>query len=154
MPVAKTVMSYLQSRQIPYTVVPHRRTVSTRETAQAAHVSPERMAKAVVFWDRHGYLMAVLPGDRHVGVEMLSSKLGRNLALADESRIAPVFEDCDLGAIPPIGPAYGMETIVDDGLVGLPEVYFEAGDHEDLICVDGEQFLQMLKQAGHGQFSH
>ncbi len=154
MPVAQTVLNYLQSRQIPYTVLPHRRTLSSRDTADAAHVSGERLAKAVIFWDREGYLMAVVPGDRHVGVETLSGKLGRDLALADESRIAPVFRDCDLGAIPPIGPAYGMETIVDDGLVGLPEIYFEAGDHEDLIRMDGEQFLRMLNQARHGQFSH
>ena len=154
MPVARTVLSYLQSRQIPYTVVPHRRTLSSRETAQAAHVSAEHLAKAVIFYDPQGYLMAVVPGDRHVGVESLSDKLGRQLALADESRIAPVFKDCEVGAIPPLGPAYGMDTIVDDSLVGLPEVYFEAGDHEELIRVNGEQFLQMLTQARHGQFSH
>lgn len=154
MPVAKTVMTYLQSHQIPYAVVPHRRTLSSRETAAAAHVSAECLAKAVVFWDHQGYLMAVVPSDRHVGVDSLSNKLGRQLALADESRIAPVFKDCDLGAIPPLGPAYGMETIVDDSLVGLAEVYFEAGDHEELIRVDGEQFLRILNQARHGRFSH
>lgn len=154
MPAAQTVVNYLQTHQIPYTILPHRRTVSSRETAEAAHVSVEQMAKAVIFWDPVGYLMAVVPGDRHVGVDTLSSKVGRKLMLADESRIAPVFGDCDLGAIPPIGPAYGMETIVDDSLVGLPDIYFEAGDHEDLIRVDGEQFLRMLNPAQHGQFSH
>ena len=154
MSAAKTVVSYLQSHRIPYAVVPHRHTLSSRETADAAHVAAECLAKAVVFWDRQGYLMAVVPGDRHVGVDRLSDKLGRQLALADESWIASVFKDCELGAIPPLGPAYGMETIVDDSLVGLAEVYFEAGDHEELICVDGEQFLRVLDQARHGQFSH
>jgi len=154
MPAAQTVVNYLQTRQIPYTVLPHRRTMSSRETVEAAHVSADQLAKAVILWDREGYLMAVVPGDRHVGVETLSSKLGRKLMLADESRIAPVFTDCDPGAIPPIGPAYGMETIVDDSLVGLPEIYFEAGDHEDLIRVDGEQFLRMLNPAHHARFCH
>jgi Ala-tRNA(Pro) deacylase len=154
MPAAQTVVNYLQTHQIPYTILPHRRTVSSRETAEAAHVSVEQLAKAVIFWDPAGYLMAVVPGDRHVGVDTLSGRVGRKLMLADESRIAPVFRDCDPGAIPPLGPAYGMETIIDDSLVGLPEIYFEAGDHEDLIRVDGEQFLRMLNPAQHGQFSH
>jgi Ala-tRNA(Pro) deacylase len=154
MPAAQTVVNYLQTRQIPYTILPHRHTTSSRETAEAAHVSVEQLAKAVIFWDRVGYLMAVVPGDRHVGVETLSSRLGRQLMLADEARIAPVFNDCEPGAIPPVGPAYGMETIVDDGLVGLPDIYFEAGDHEDLIRVDGEQFLRMLNPAQHGRFCH
>jgi Ala-tRNA(Pro) deacylase len=78
----------------------------------------------------------------------------RKLALAGEDRIMRVFKDCAAGAIPPLGPAYGMKTILDDGLVALPEVYFEGGDHEELVRVDGEQFVRLLKDAPHGQFSH
>lgn len=154
MAIASTVKDYLEKSGIPYSVVPHPHTWSSRETADAAHVPAERLAKAVVLIDSVGYLMVVIPANRHVRVETLSKKLGRDLALAAEFRVAPVFKGCDLGAIPPLGPAYGMETILDDSLVGLPEVYFEAGDHEELIRVDGEQFVRLLKEAQHGQFSH
>jgi Ala-tRNA(Pro) deacylase len=47
-----------------------------------------------------------------------------------------------------------METILDDRLVGQPQIYFEAGDHEQLIRVSGEQFVSLLKEARHGRFSH
>lgn len=154
MPIAKTVTDYLQKHRVPYSVVPHVRTYSSKDSAQRAHVRPERLAKAVVLIGRGGYVMVVVPGDRHVEVHALSHKLGRELALVPETSLAPLFKDCAPGAIPPIGPAYGMETIVDDSLVGQPEVYFEAGDHEELIRVDGEQFLRLLSEARHGQFSH
>lgn len=154
MAMAKTVESYLQQCRIPYTVMHHAPTHSSRETAQAAHVPAERLAKAVVLLDHGQYVMAVIPASRHLGVETLSQKLGRPLTLAAENRLAPVFKDCDLGAIPPLGPAYGMETIVDDELVDQPEIYFEAGDHEDLIRVDGKEFLALLKEAQYGQLSH
>ena len=108
MAIANTILSYLNEREIPYSVVPHPRTLSTRQTADAAHIPPERVAKAVVLADRRGYLMAVIPGDRHVSIGTLSQRLGRNLALALENRIAPGFKDCDPGAIPPIGPADWM----------------------------------------------
>jgi Ala-tRNA(Pro) deacylase len=154
MTIAGTVLTSLQSRGIPYDVVAHPRTYSSKTSAEAAHIPPDRLAKAVVLMDQGGYVMVVIPSNRHVEIATLSRKLGRNLTLADESRIAPVFKDCHLGAIPPIGPAYGMETIVDDGLVGQPEIYFEAGDHEELIRVSGKQFLSLLKEARHGQFCH
>ena len=154
MAIANTILSYLNEREIPYSVVPHPRTLSTRQTADAAHIPPERVAKAVVLADRRGYLMAVIPGDRPVSIENLAPRLGGQLALALENRIAPVFKDCDLGAIPPIGPAYGMETVLDDSLVGQPEIYFEAGDHEELIRIDGDRFVSLLREARHGQFSH
>lgn len=154
MTIAKTVADFLRKNHVSYSVVHHPRTHSTTETANAAHVPADRLAKAVVLMDGRGYLMGVIPGNRHVSIDTLSRKLGRHFVLAAEPWLAPIFKDCDLGAIPPIGPAYGVETILDDSLVGQPEVYFEAGDHQDLVRVDGERFLSLLKEARHGQFSH
>jgi Ala-tRNA(Pro) deacylase len=154
MTIARTVVEHLQRNQVTYDVIPHPHTGCSKETANAAHVPPERIAKAVVLGDDGGFLMAVVPGNRYVEVKRLSKKLGRDLHLIPEERLAPVFRDCAPGAIPPLGPVYGMETILDDGLVGLPEVYFEAGDHEELVRVDGEQFVRLLKEARHGSISH
>jgi Ala-tRNA(Pro) deacylase len=154
MAIAQTVSGFLQFHQVPYRLIMHPYSQTSREAADSAHVPPERVAKAVVLADRRGYLMVVLPSNRHVSLEALSRKLGRELTLAAESRILPVFRDCATGAIPPLGPAYGMETIVDDSLVGQPEVYFESGDHRGLISVGGEEFLELLGEARHGQFTH
>ncbi len=154
MSVAKTVIDRLQQDRVSYDIIAHPRTACTRETARSVSVPPERVAKAVVLHDGRGYVMAVIPASKYVSVKTLSKKLKRRLALAREDYLSLVFKDCARGAIPPLGPAYGIETIVDDSLVGQPEVYFEAGDHEELIRVSGEQFLSLLRQARHGQFTH
>jgi Ala-tRNA(Pro) deacylase len=154
MTIAQTVSSLLQLRHVSYRVITHPYSDSTRKSAQTAHVPPEQVAKAVILNDRRGFLMAVVPGDRHVSFDDLWKKLGRQLSLTPETRIAPVFRDCESGAIPPLGPAYGMETIVDDSLVGQPEIYFESGDHRGLIRVGGEEFLALLREAMHGRFAH
>lgn len=155
MSIAKTVVDCLQQHRISYDVVAHPRTTNTRSTVSCTRIPAERLAKAVILTDGNGgYVMAVVPGSRHVSVRTLSKKLKRPLALVKEDGLAPVFTDCERGAIPPLGPAYGMETIIDDSLVGQPEIYFEAGDHQELIRVNGEQFLSLLRQARHGQFTH
>ncbi len=154
MTVARTIIDFLQIRRAHYAIVPHVHTETSRETADTVRVSADLLAKAVILVDDRGYLMAVVPSNRHVSTTRLSELLGRHFELVAESRIAPVFRDCDPGAIPPLGPAYGMDTIVDDSLVGQPVIYFEAGDHEQVIKVDGEMFLSLLKEARHGQFTH
>lgn len=154
MAIAKTVLDYLQKSRVPYAVVTHAHSRNSNQTADAAQVPMDKLAKAVVLADEKGYIMMVLPGNRHVSVETLSAKLGRKLTLVPETRIAPVFRDCEAGAIPPLGPAYGMETVLDDNLVGKSEIYFEAGDHEELIRIEGSQFVTLLKGARHGVFSH
>ncbi len=154
MAIADTVRLFLEQSGVQYSVIPHPYTQSSRESAEVTHIPQGQLAKAVVLIDDLGYVMAVIPSNRHLRMETLARKMRRKLSLAGEDRIMTVFKDCAAGAIPPLGPAYGMKTILDDGLVGLPEIYFEGGDHEDLIRVDGEQFVRLLKEAQHGQFSH
>ena len=63
------------------------------------------------------------------------------------------FRDCAVGAVPPLGAAYNIPTVVEDSLLSAPEVWFEAGDHEDLVHVRGAAFLSLLAGARHGSFA-
>src|SRR3990172_5288886 len=150
MTIAKTVEHYLQQHGTSSTVVHHPPSMSSKQTAAAAHVPPDQIAKAVVLADDRGFLMAVIPGDRHVELHRLSDKLRRQFVLVSEQRTATIFKDCDLGAIPPLGLAYGMPTVVDDSLVGRDRVFFVGGNHDELIRVDGDAFVRLLGEAQHG----
>lgn len=154
MAIAKTIEEYLRQNAVAYTVVDHLRSMTTQHTATVAHMPADQIAKAVILSDEDGYLMAVIPGDRHVEVKSISKKLGRRLHLADEMRMTSMFKDCQPGAIPPIGPAYNMETIVDESLVGRQKLCFVAGDHDRLLCVDGDDFVRLLEPADYGRISH
>lgn len=154
MSVAKTVEAFLQEHGVRYTVLEHPRSLSSKETSSVTHLPPDDIAKAVILGDEKGYLMAVIPADHHVDMHTLCGKLRRRLDLVAESRLPPVFKDCDLGAIPPIGPAYHLETIVDASLVGRKQIWFVAGDHYRLFGVDGEDFVRMLRNARFSRFSH
>jgi Ala-tRNA(Pro) deacylase len=152
MSIANTVKTYLQAHNIPYTVMSHRHTASSKETVDAAHVPAGQLAKAVILGDREGYLMAVLPSNRRIDVQILSATLGRDLVVVPEHRMGALFKDCEFGAVPPLGLAYGMSTVVDDCLSEQPEIYFEAGDHEEVIHVDGARFREVLQGAARAQF--
>ena len=154
MAVAKTVRDYLHDQAIPYALLPHPRTPSAHDTLATVPIPAERLAKAVVLADDNGCVMAVVPASRFVNVKTLGRKLKRDLRLVEEYRLRDLFCDCELGAIPPLGPAYGLPTVVDEHLVGQPEVYFEAGDHEELIRVSGEAFIMLLRQARYSAFTH
>jgi Ala-tRNA(Pro) deacylase len=152
MTIANSVMDYLNKSRITYSVIAHSPSASSKQTVSKAHISPEKLAKAVILKDARGYVMAVVPADKYVSLDAVSRRLGRPVAIAPESGFPQIFKDCEFGAIPPIGPAYGMETLLDDSLAGQTDIYFEAGDHEELIHMNGESFLLLLKRAQHGRF--
>jgi Ala-tRNA(Pro) deacylase len=154
MSIAATLERYLVENNIDYDLVLHARTASSQETAAAAHVAQDHIAKAVVIGDTEGYLVAVVPADNWLKLDTVRGELNRDLHLATEEEIAVLFEDCAVGAVPPIGAPYGFETLLDESLASLADVYFEAGDHEQLVRVRGEQFLALLAGARRGYFSH
>jgi Ala-tRNA(Pro) deacylase len=49
--------------------------------------------------------------------------------------------------------AYGMQTYVDDSLMKHPDVYFEAGDHQELVHMSMDQFSTLMSDAESGHFS-
>ena len=127
---------------------------ASMETAAAAHISGENMAKAVVLKDDKGYLVAVIPATYKLVTGELYDMLGRRLEMAGEDELPGLFGDCDLGAGPPVADGYGIETGCDEGLAKLENVYFEGGDHTSLVRVSGEDFMKLMGDARRGVFSH
>ena len=155
MSIAITVSDFLAEHDVEYDVLLHAHTTSSGETAESSHVPGARLAKSVLLEDDQGYLMVVLPASRQVDLGELHRVLNRNLGLAMENELGHLFSDCEVGALPAIGPAYGVETIVDDSIAEQPEVYFEAGDHEQLIHVSAEVFQTLMGEGiRRGHFSH
>jgi Ala-tRNA(Pro) deacylase len=156
MTIAPTVQRYLVGQGIDYAVLSHPITGSSAETAQSAHISGDCIAKTVVLRDGDvgdGYVLVVVPASHRLDLGLVQGALGRSVALASEQEIGQLFPDCDLGAIPPLGQAYGVDVVLDDSLAGLDEVCFEGGDHRTLVRVGGEQFREMMSGARHGRFS-
>ena len=154
MAMAPTLEKYLIDQGVAYELVTHPRTPSSTRTAQAAHVSGECVAKTVVLHDKEGYVLAVVPATHRVELEALQGLLDRRLNLATEEEIAGLFSDCDVGAVPPVGAAYGLEVVLDESLGGLPEICFEAGDHTSLVQVSAGDFETLMGAARRGRFSH
>ncbi len=153
MAIATTLENFLKAHHVAYDVVTHPRTMTSMQTAAQAHVPGNRLIKSVVVEDDQGYLMVALPSTHRLELGRLHHQLQRQLGLATEGELAGLFKDCELGAIPPVGAAYGIETLVDDSLLQGGDVYFEAGDHEELIHVSGEQFRNLFADAKHGRYS-
>jgi Ala-tRNA(Pro) deacylase len=153
MAIAKTVKWFLDSHQFSYEILQHRHTSSSAETADAAFIWGDQLAKSVLLEDEKGYVIAVLPASHRVDLKRLRRQMHRKLELATEAELGEIFSDCELGAIPPLGSAYGIPVVYDDHLMKLGSVYFEAGDHEGLIYMSGAEFMRMLEGAPHGRFA-
>lgn len=153
MSIPPRLATWLRERVAGYEVCDHPHTDTSAQTARCAHVPPQQLAKSVILEDETGCVMAVLPADQRVHIGQLARVLGRHgLRLSEEERVKVLFADCAPGAVPALGMAWGLETVVDPALAEVPEVYIEAGDHEQLIKLPRATFAALMHGARQARF--
>lgn len=152
MSISATVRNYLETSNAAYQLVSHPRTYTSTETAEAAHVPGDFLVKSVVVRGNGDYALVLLPSTHRIDLGALHERLGHLFGLADEPDIRRIFSDCETGSVPPFGQMYGLEVLVDDSLLERDEIYFEGGDHEELVQVSGDDFGRLIGAATHGSF--
>jgi Ala-tRNA(Pro) deacylase len=148
-----TLCDYLESLGICYDLVHHDRTDCSVETAKVAHIPADNLAKSVVVEDDRECLVCVIPASRYVAFSALDKLLDGNYYLATEEELADLFGDCERGAVPAAAQAFGIKVLVDERLLDCEDIYFEAGDHSELVHLKGDEFESLMTLAGHGRFS-
>jgi len=150
MAIASTLQQYLEDQDIAYEVITHQPTKTSSRAAQASHISGTCLAKGVVLSREGGFTLAVVPATCNVQMDAVADFIEGPVSIASEDEIGELFPDCNKGAIPPLGEAYGLDVIVDESLERRSDIYFEAGDHESLIHLTGSQFHNLHEDIPHG----
>jgi Ala-tRNA(Pro) deacylase len=153
MAIATTLKSYLEDHHVKYDMVNHVHSSTALESAHSAHVPSHQVAKAVVLEDANGYIVSVMPSHNRLDLKWVNESLGRKLELANEDELPDLFHDCDLGAVPALSNAYGLDVIWDEQLTNASEIYIEAGDHENLIHMHGDEFCKLMEYLPHSIIS-
>ncbi|MBN7796746.1 aminoacyl-tRNA deacylase [Parahaliea mediterranea] len=144
MSLSPAIEHYLNTQHVPFELLEHSRSSTSLQSAHLAHVTPAQLAKAVVVRRRDQLLMCVLPASHQLMLEWLNNDYGGHYQLVSEQELAELFPDCDTGAIPPLGQAYGMKVVWDNSLRHTEHVYLEAGDHRHLVHLHKDDFMYLM----------
>jgi Ala-tRNA(Pro) deacylase len=144
---ADRVRELLARAGVRYDTITHGEACTAQEAAASSHVPGREVAKTVLLRDAAGaYLLAVLPAPCRVDVARLALAAGRGpLSLADERELDLVFPDCEHGALPPFGEAYGLDMYVDTCLPRAREVFFAAGSRHQLLGMSYGEYARVAR---------
>ena len=145
MNIPERLIRILEEGGVAYRRMPHTEAFTAQEHAEAEHVKGRKHAKVVIVKGGEELMMAVLPSDRLLDLEKFEAETGKAAELASEDEFRSRFPDCELGAIPPFGGLYGMETYVDANLADEGSIVFEAGTRTDAIRIPYRDFGRLEK---------
>jgi Ala-tRNA(Pro) deacylase len=159
--VGITKISSLQTRRKPnYALCPfffeifalpqfaltsHPQAFTACEVAAAEHLPAREVAKTVVVFGDGAYHMIVIPASRLVDFHEVRGGLGfSQVRMAAEMELAELFQDCELGAMPPLGPLYNLPVYLDATLASQDTIAFNAGTHREVIHMRTAEFRRLV----------
>ncbi len=134
----------LDRERIAYTLDEHAEASTAIALAVAEHVPGHQVIKPVVVEADGVMVMCALPADRRVDMSALRSILGaRHLRLVTEDELPALCPDCELGAEPPVGRLFGMDTLLDESVLDEDQVIFQAGTHHTAVRMSRDEFQRL-----------
>lgn len=151
--IAPSIEEFLSCHAISYDILSHVPTQSLDQAASRLKISPCEFARAVVLQDDGASCMAVLPLSYILDFSALHEITHHKFKPASVQTLGRLFPDCEPGAIPPLGMAYGLETIVDNSLYQAEHIVFEAGRHNSLVRITRDGFFALTRLARHANIA-
>ena len=128
------ISEYLKDRGVHFSMHEHAPAYTAQEVAAEEHVSGHMTAKAVVIHTGDRYVMCVLPASYKLDMQKVAQALkADSIRMADEIEMAKLFPDSEVGAEPPFGNLYDIQTVVDEHLAGDEDIIFQSGSHRQAI---------------------
>ena len=140
------LQSYLDEMGVNYRVCHHDMAYTASQLAEREHVPGLQVIKPVVVRADGQFVMCALPASHKIDLDALRDQLqAKEVALADEAKLAELFPGCELGAEPPIGRLWGMTTLMDESLTADDRVLFQAGTHTDAVTMTLAEYRRVAQ---------
>ena len=131
---------------VQYRIEQHPYAITAQQVADLQHVPGHVFAKSVVAAVDGRFVLLVLQAPHVIDFGAVEDAL-----LVDEARLAreeefgPLFPDCELGTMPPFAGRSGLDVYLDKGLIGRPEIVFEAGSHVETVRMRMEDYVWLAQ---------
>lgn len=143
---AQKLKNFLDEHKVKYVTITHSVAYTAQEIAASAHLPGKDLAKTVLIKLKGKLALAVLPASYKIDFDMLKKSLKTDeVRLANEQEFKDKFPGCEVGAMPPFGNLFGMDTYVAASLVEDEEFAFNAGTHTELIRMQYRDFERLVK---------
>lgn len=137
---------YLREQGVTFEHHTHSPAYTAQELAAEEHIPGKDVAKTVIVKADDQYVMCVLPASHKLDLIRVAATVGASSCrLAEESELAKLFPDVEIGSEPPFGNLYNVPVVVDTRLAEDERITFSAGSHRDAIGMRYEDYARLVR---------
>jgi Ala-tRNA(Pro) deacylase len=145
MTAQERLAAYLQEQGVEFAMHHHSRAYTAQEVAAVEHVSGHRFVKVVMVKGDDGLAMMCVPASFDIDLDAAAEVLEADeIRLAEEEEFAPLFGDCEVGAMPPFGNLYDLPVYMDESLEEDDRIVFNGGTHRETFEIALDDFERLV----------
>ena len=142
---AKKLKEFLDAKKVKYVPIVHSVAYTAQEIAASAHIKGKALAKIVIIKIDGKIAMAILPANYKVDFDLIQGAFGtKDVRLSNEQEFKDKFPGCEVGAMPPFGNLFEVDTYVAASLIEDNEIAFNAGTHTELIKMQYKDYKKLV----------
>ena len=145
MPITERLKDYLDRNHVRYMTMSHVPAFTAPEVAASTHTQGESVVKCVVVEGDGKPFLVVTNANQRVDLDRVKQTLGLHIArLEREDEFRNLFEDCEVGAMPPFGNLYRVPVVVDELVTKDREIVFNGGNHSTSVRMMFDDFERLV----------
>ncbi|GGE68461.1 hypothetical protein GCM10011533_21030 [Streptosporangium jomthongense] len=153
MALAARLERFLNQQGIAYKELPIHRASSLDAAISQLGQSRQDVIRATLLIDISGIVMVVHRYDSTLDAEALRQLTGRHLQPLTAGQTMRLFSDCDPGFTPPIGNAYELPVLLDEGIAQAEQVVFSSGTDHSLVEMDARSLRLAMAGSREGKLA-
>lgn len=141
--LTERLLAYLEANGAGFTVLRHEPVRTSEEAARMRGTALEQGAKALVCRADERVVLLVVQAHRRLDSRAFKRAFGvKNLRMVSAEELL-ALTGLEVGAVPPFGHLLGLPTYVDERLLTLPRIAFNAGSRSISVVLATRDFARL-----------
>lgn len=154
MPIPKKIIKYLDSKKVKYETIKHRTVYTAYDKAATLKVPEKIVGKTLVVKINKFFALILIPANKNLDKNKLKKVAKvKTIDFVKESWMKKSLKGIKIGAVPPFGSLFKLQTFIDSGLLKNPKIIINSGDYNWSIKTTPGVFKKAIPDLFLGNFS-
>jgi len=154
MAIPQKIIKFLNKSKIKYQTIEHRTVYTAFDKANTLKVSPKIIGKTLVVKLDKLPALVLIPADKILNKQKLKKiAKAKNIDFIKEAWMKKNIKGVKVGAIPPFGNLWKMQTFAEKSLFNQSKIIINSGFYDSSIKINPKDLKKMLPDLKIGNFS-
>jgi len=154
MPVPKRLIKFLDSAKIKYETIKHRTVYTAFDKAATLKVTPKIIGKTLVVKLDKNPALVLISANKNLDKQKLKKiAKAKSIDFIKETWMKKNLKGIKIGAVPPFGNLWKLQTFLDRGLAQNPKIIVNSGEYTFSIKIKAGDIKKLIPDLVMGNFS-